>query len=122
MSLTRHSRRIQGIAAALLLTHLLAACSMWVPTTTPLPTLVAEKHPSKVRLDLTDGTHVELAWPVMVGDSTVGSDSSVVQPVDVRDVTKVQVREVSGVKTIGLAVVIPMTVFAIIFAELYEGD
>lgn len=95
---------------------------MWVPTTTPLPTLVAEQHPSKVRLDLSDGTHVEIKWPAMVGDSMVRSDSAVVEPVDVRDVTRVQVREVSGIKTIGLAVFVPLALFAIVFAAMYEGD
>ena len=95
---------------------------MWVPTTTPLPTLVAEKHPSKVRLDLADGTQVEMKWPTMVGDSMVQSDSAVVEPVDVRDVTRVQVREGSGVKTIGLVVLVPIVLFAIVFAELYGGD
>jgi hypothetical protein len=58
----------------------------------------------------------------MVGDSMVQSDSAVVEPVDVRDVTRVQVREGSGVKTIGLVVFVPIVLFAIVFAELYGGD
>ncbi len=115
-------KQVGVVATLLLVTQLLGACSMWVPTTTPLPTLLAEKHPSKVRLGLQDGDHAEIAWPVMVGDSMVGSDSTAVPPVDMRDVTTVQVRELSGVKTIGLAVFVPLTVFAIVFAALYEGD
>ena len=81
---------------------------MWVQTTTPLPTLVATKHPSTVRLRLQDGTHAEIKWPVMVGDSMVESDSSVVPPLALREVTTVQIREFSLIRTLVLAVTIPI--------------
>ena len=87
---------------------------MWVPTTTPLPTLVAEQRPSKVRLDLADGTQVEMKWPTMVGDSMVRSDSTVVEPIDVRDVKVVKVQEFSLIKTVVLAVTIPITMLIFI--------
>ena len=95
---------------------------MWVPTTTPLPTLVTEKHPSKIRVGLEDGTHTEITWPVMVGDSAVESDSTSTPPVAVRDITAVQVREMSVVKTIGLAIAIPAVVFYALLAIAWDGD
>ena len=107
-------KQVDGVATLLLATHLLSACSMWVPSTTPLPTLVAEQHPSKVRLDLSDGTHVEIKWPAMVGDSMVTSDSAVVEPVDVRDVMTVNLQKFSLIKTVMLAVSIPVAMLGII--------
>jgi hypothetical protein len=92
---------------------------MWVPTTTPLPVLVAEKHPSKIRLGLRDGTYAEIKWPVMVGDTLVRSDSTDVPAVDVREVTTVKVREFSVIKTVVLAVNIPF-VALLIFCEISD--
>jgi hypothetical protein len=95
---------------------------MWVPTTTPLPTLVAEQHPSKVRLDLSDGTHVEIEWPAMVGDSMVGSDSTAVTPVYTRDVSTVKVQEFSLIKTVVLAITVPMATIGLICVIAGDGS
>ncbi len=98
---------------------------MWVPTTAPLPTLVAEQHPSKVRLGLQDGTHADITWPVMIGDSMIGSDSAAVQPVHVREVATVKVQEFSLIKTLVLAITVPMTALVILCAisgGCYVGD
>ena len=98
---------------------------MWVPTTTPLPALVAEEHPSKVRLELQDGTHADIRWPVMVGDSMVRSDSTAAQPVHVREVATVKVQEFSLIKTLVVAITVPMTALVILCAisgGCYVGD
>ncbi len=118
-------KQVGGVATLLLVTQLLGACSMWVPTTTPLPTLVAEQHPSKVRLGLQDGTHADIKWPVMVGDSMVGSDSTAVQPVRVREVATVKLQEFSLIKTIVLAITVPAAALVIlceISGGCYVGD
>ena len=99
-------------AALLAGAQLLAGCTMWVPSTVPAPNLIAEQHPAEVRLGLRDGSPVRVKWPILVDDSLIRSDSASSQrarnrglPVPtgpgiaVRDVTTVESRQVSGVKT-----------------------
>lgn len=101
--------------------QLLAACTMWVPTTTPTPSFINEKHPSEVRLGLHDGSTVRVKWPIIVGDSLIRSDSASRQrsrnrgapvptgpSIAVRDVTTVESRQLSVVKTATLMIAIPL--------------
>lgn len=105
------------LASALLASsQLLAACTMWVPTTTPVPALLSVRHPSRIRLRLQDSSHVQVTWPSLVGDSLIRSDSVAGPGVALRDVTAVQVREFSVVKTVTLSVVISMVTFGLFCA------
>jgi hypothetical protein len=109
--------------------QLLAACTMWVPTTTPAPTYINEKHPSEVRLGLHDGSTVRVKWPIIVDDSLIRSDSASSQrsrnkgvpvptgpSIAVRDVTTVESRQVSGVKTVALMLAIPLAAGIVVCA------
>lgn len=106
--------------------QLLAGCTMWVPVTTPAPSFINEKHPSEVRLGLHDGSTVRVKWPILVDDSLIRSDSGSSQrsrnrgapvptgpSIAVHDVTTVESRQVSGVKTAGLMFAVPLATFGI---------
>jgi hypothetical protein len=102
-------------AGFLTATQVLTSCTMWIPTTTPAPTFINAKHPSEVRLGLHDGSRVRVKWPIIVDDSLIRSDAASSErsrnrgapvptgpSIAVRDVTTVESRQVSGVKTAGL--------------------
>jgi hypothetical protein len=115
--------------------QLLAACTMWVPTTTPAPAYINQKHPSEVRLGLHDGSTVRVKWPINVGDSLIRSDSASRQrsrnrgapvptgpSIAVRDVTSVESRQVSGVKTAALMIAIPLAMAGVFCLLEYCGS
>jgi hypothetical protein len=66
--------RNRRLAALVLLTLYLPACSRWMEQSQPVPQVVAEKRPNEVRLYLADGRVVELRRPHVVGDSVVGQE------------------------------------------------
>ncbi len=100
---------------------------MWVPTTTPAPNFIREKHPAEVRLGLHDGSTVRVKWPILVDDSLIRSDSASSQrsrnrgapvptgpSIAVRDVATVESRQVSGVKTAGLIIAVSLATFGVL--------
>lgn len=66
--------RNRRLAALVLLTLYLPACSRWMEQSQPVPQVVAEKRPAELRLHLRDGRQVDLRDPRVEGDSLVGRE------------------------------------------------
>jgi len=92
------------IACALLLWYL-AACTTWHVEKGVSPSqLISTKHPTAVRLNLADGSRMDLLEPrITAGDSVAGVLRGTPAKVAVSDVTQVAIRKVDAGKTIGLA-------------------
>ena len=72
-----HVRRLAG---ALLMSTQVLACTRWhTEKVAPAP-FIAEKHPARVRLLLSDGTNPELTRPAIIGDSVVGTYQRFAKP------------------------------------------
>ncbi len=105
--------RRRVIALALLLWYV-PACTSWQIARGITPQqLIADKHPTKVRLSLAGNSEVVLEEPRVAGDSLAGfvngKDSSVLAA----DVTQLAIRKVSGGRTVGLVVGLGLVAAAI---------
>jgi len=103
-------RRLMAVWFALSL----AGCKTWEPTTATPARLVAEAHPTSVRVTTADGAQVTLKNPLIVNDSIVSAVSTtpgaaVIPPrlgVSENDVNVVEIPRLSVGRTLALAGVI----------------
>ncbi len=97
-SATRFAAR-RLIAGSLLLA---GGCSSWRVQPVSPAQLVAERHPSQVRVQRQDGTRVVLRQPAVRGDSLVSQRAGDSTGVYVRDISAAAVRRFDPVATVGL--------------------
>jgi len=114
--MTRFKSASRIIVLVLFAAHSLTACTKWVATTTPLPALIAEQPPQKIRLNLADGTNVELSHPTIVGDSVVtGVAPSASRTLALTSITAIAVQRSNTLGTVGLFALAGVLVVAAIF-------
>jgi hypothetical protein len=113
------------IACALLVWYL-AACTTWhVQQAGSPPQIISAQQPPAVRLTRTNGSHVVVEEPRVVGgDSLAGLLHGTPFTVAVSDVTQVAIKEVDAGRTIGLALgLVALALFtgALIEATTHPG-
>ena len=97
------------LAATLLITALCgSACQAWRTERVAPQSLLATRHPTKLRVTRTDGTQIVLDHPVLRGDTLVGTRPRWTGQAEVRipltDVQLAATRGFSAGRTIGLGV------------------
>ncbi len=124
-ALLRRGSRVHRTIAALLIVLYLPACSSWTTLPAAPAQAVSAKHRNVVRLLLRDSTTVQLAHPLVEGDSLVGrvpdpaSVPDSLRPrraVAIADVTAVQVPSLTTTSTVLAGVGVAALLVAVIAA------
>jgi len=101
-----HERRLAG--TLLLLLIYLSGCTSWHVQNVAPAQVIADRHPTAVRVTRADQSRVVLQNPTVVGDTLVGAPDSARAAVERRialsEVQKIEVQQGDAGKTIGLAV------------------
>ena len=98
-------RRVVHPIVALLMALLTVHCTRWTRQDVAPAKLIAEKHPTRVRVQRADGSRVVLSDPAVVGDSIVGAQGYGRKAMAVTDVTSVALWKFDLGRTIVLALV-----------------
>lgn len=96
--------------AALLLVLQLAGCTSWHVETLPPAELIARKHPSRLRVEESNGKRVTVYRPEVQGDSVVGrtsADSKRSRAVSLDSVRSVSTGHLNAGRTILLVLGVP---------------
>jgi hypothetical protein len=101
----------------LLLLCYASGCTSWQVQQIAPAQLVADRHPSTVRVTRADHSRLVLQQPAIVADTLVGAEASG-RPagearIAVSDVQRIEVRHVSAGRTIGLALAVPVVALGV---------
>lgn len=123
------------------------ACTSWQTQEVPPEQLIAERHPSEVRVTLQDGRQQDLSAPFMLGDTlagtagstekgpraegnsaafgqqgTSGADTGVRVLIPTTDLVRIQTNHVSAGKTAGLVIGMAVVVAGLLAAAETHGN
>lgn len=97
-------RRVAGLLSVCALAAS-AGCTRWKAERPPVAAAIAEVGDRRARLTLTDGGHVRMAAPRVLGDSVIGyeapQENGSRRAVAVADVRRVETQELDGSRTVG---------------------
>jgi hypothetical protein len=122
----RRGPAVVGVMAALTLGVAAGGCTAWKTESGRPGEVVAEKKPDRVRVNRYDGNTVELAQPLIAGDSLSGygrnSPDSARVSMALSDVQSVSIQRVDAGKTAVLIAGLGVTAIAVIAAATDEPD
>lgn len=112
----RSTGPMRAVAALLLAVHL-GGCVTWGPLPDQPLLFIDEYRPVRVRLTYPDGERKVLDYPIVVGDSILGSDARGERtPISAENLV-IEIKQMNTVRTVlFLGIVIPTVAFASVYA------
>lgn len=110
-------RRIRWTIAAVLLVLYLPGCYSW--KTVPITPVVSEQRPGRVRVTTAEGTRFELHWPLVRGDTLLGTRRDLPVSIALGDIARVQARQIDTGKSVALSVMLAGLAAASVYSVLH---